>query len=80
MLFRSEYKNGNKYWYIDGKLHRLDGPAEEYRDGDKEWCKEWHIDGKYYSFKKYLNHKDVSKEYKTDIYLNLNDYRRWLDE
>lgn len=24
-------------WYLDGKLHRLDGPALEYIDGHKEW-------------------------------------------
>ena len=42
----------NKYYYKDGttsescidsrKLHRLDGPAAEYADGDKHW----YIDGK----------------------------------
>lgn len=29
--------NGNKYWYKDGKLHRLCKPAIEYSDGRKEW-------------------------------------------
>jgi len=28
---------GNKYWYLNGKLHREDGPAIEWVDGDKEW-------------------------------------------
>ena len=37
-----EYKvtvsdNGDKYWYQDGELHRLDGPAVEYANGDKCW-------------------------------------------
>ena len=37
-----EYKvkikdNGDKFWYQNGKLHRLDGPACEYADGDKTW-------------------------------------------
>ena len=30
----------NKYgtkWYLDGQLHRKDGPAIEWIDGDKEW-------------------------------------------
>jgi len=28
---------GDKYWYIDGKRHREDGPAVEYADGGKLW-------------------------------------------
>ena len=32
-----EWVNGNKYWYQNGKCHRLDGPAAEYADGDKAW-------------------------------------------
>jgi hypothetical protein len=31
----SEY--GTKHWYINGKLHREDGPAMEYAYGDKYW-------------------------------------------
>ena len=26
-----------KYWYLNGKLHREDGPAVEYPDGTKKW-------------------------------------------
>jgi len=32
-----EWHNGDRYWYINGKLHREDGPACEYADGDKYW-------------------------------------------
>ncbi len=37
-----EYKvtvhgNGTKYWHLNGKLHREDGPAIEWADGDKDW-------------------------------------------
>jgi hypothetical protein len=28
---------GNKFWYLDDKLHREDGPAEEWANGDKCW-------------------------------------------
>ena len=28
---------GTKRWYINGKLHRKDGPAVEYEDGYKAW-------------------------------------------
>ena len=30
--------NGTKYWYLNGKWHRKDGPAIEYANGDKYWC------------------------------------------
>jgi len=29
--------DGYKAWYLNGKLHREDGPAIEYPNGDKEW-------------------------------------------
>ena len=29
--------NGSKEWYLDGKLHRVEGPAVEDADGTKEW-------------------------------------------
>ena len=36
-----EWVNGDKYWWVNGKLHRTDGPAIEFSNGDK-W---WYIDG-----------------------------------
>ena len=27
-----------KYWYLNDKLHREDGPAIEWFNGDKAWC------------------------------------------
>jgi hypothetical protein len=32
-----EWPDGSKYWYLNGKLHRTDGPAIEDSDGTKEW-------------------------------------------
>ena len=29
--------DGAKQWYLNGKLHRTDGPAVEYSDGAKFW-------------------------------------------
>ena len=29
--------DGDKYWYVNGELHREDGPAVEHADGGKEW-------------------------------------------
>jgi hypothetical protein len=31
------YTNGDKYWYLNDKLHREDGPAIEWANGDKCW-------------------------------------------
>ena len=28
---------GNKFWYLNDKLHRVDGPAVECSSGDKYW-------------------------------------------
>ena len=28
---------GAKVWYLNGNLHRVDGPAKEYADGTKQW-------------------------------------------
>jgi hypothetical protein len=36
--------SGNRVWYLNGKLHREDGPAIEYPNGDK-W---WYLNGKYH--------------------------------
>ena len=29
--------HGTKWWYINGKLHRVDGPAIEYASGSSSW-------------------------------------------
>ncbi len=31
------HENGDKFWYLNGQLHREDGPAREYADGSKSW-------------------------------------------
>jgi hypothetical protein len=36
------YDDGSKCWYLNGKLHREDGPAVEYDNGEKHW----YLDGK----------------------------------
>ena len=45
-------KNGNKFYYVNNKLHREDGPAIEYTNGGKEW----YINGK--------RHREVMKEWR----------------
>jgi hypothetical protein len=32
-----EYTNGEKYWFLNDRIHREDGPAIEYVHGDKYW-------------------------------------------
>ena len=36
-----EFADGSKSWYVDGQLHRLDGPAFEAANG----CKYWYVGG-----------------------------------
>ena len=35
--FRYENPNGSKEWYVNGELHRIDGPAIEVANGDRFW-------------------------------------------
>ena len=35
---------GDKNWYLNGKRHRINGPAIEFANGDK-W---WYLNGKYH--------------------------------
>jgi len=32
-----EYDSGDKSWFLNGFLHRTDGPAIEFANGDKFW-------------------------------------------
>jgi len=36
------YDSGNRFWYLNGKCHREDGPAVECSNGTREW----HLNGK----------------------------------
>jgi hypothetical protein len=31
------FENETKFWYLNGKRHREDGPAVEYANGEKRW-------------------------------------------
>ena len=33
----TEHPDGTKKWWLDGKRHRVDGPAIERPNGTKEW-------------------------------------------
>ena len=43
------YTNGTKFWYLNGKRHREDGPAVEYADGTKYW----YLNGKEFTEKEF---------------------------
>ena len=49
---------GTKYWYLNGKRHRIDGPAIEYVDGTKYW---------------YLNGESVNEEDVIDFNPNITE-------
>ncbi len=68
-----EYKNSSrkqqhrdKYWCLNGELHREDGPAIEYSTGDKFW----YLKGKKYSKKEY--EKEILKNYVNTEEVSLN--------
>ena len=79
------YADGTKYWFQNGKQHRLDGPAVEFADGSKYWCQNGklhrldgpaveHIDGskRWYKNDKrvLLRHLLILKLKKLMIYVN----------
>ena len=48
-----EYTDGSREWFVEGKMHRLDGPAAEMVDVPSRRKKEWWVEGKKYSKKKF---------------------------
>ena len=63
------YKDGTKEWFLNGKLHREDGPAIECADGGRRWYRngelhredgpavEW-SDGTKYWYRNGLRHRE----------------------
>ena len=52
-IYMIRWANGSKQWFLNGKLHREDGPAIEHANGIKEW---------------YLNDKQLSeKEFNKNV-------------
>jgi hypothetical protein len=52
--------NGAKYWYLNGKLHREDGPAVKYSDGEKYW----YLNGEELNKKEFKNKIKIKKKKK----------------
>ena len=76
------YPNGDKYWYLNGTLHREDGPAVEWDSGRKEWWLNGNLhreDGpaveKFNGDKQWcLNNEEVDPEVIVDLWLAKNIY------
>jgi len=68
--------NGDKFWYLDGNVHREGGPAIEWSNGNKSWYfngRKHRIDGpalEYHNGYKayYINGKEVLKEAQEVLY------------
>jgi hypothetical protein len=52
------YEDGSKFWYLNGKLHREDGPAVEYANGDKSW----YLNDKYLTQEEHQSATNPAKE------------------
>jgi len=65
---RKYYENGQKYsesWYLDGKLHREDGPAYQrwFENGQKR-TESWWLNGKFYLKEEWVEElKEISSIY-----------------
>ena len=62
-----EDADGSKCWYLNGELHRVDGPAVEYANGDKYW----YLNGSSFSFDEYLEELSKTKSLKEIMLLRL---------
>jgi hypothetical protein len=58
---------GNKWWWLNGKIHREDGPAYECISGRKYWC----LNGKYYHFEEWF--QALTQEQQYNYLWNLNE-------
>lgn len=74
--------NGTKKWYVNGKLHREDGPAIEHPDGENHWF----INGKLHRDGGPACNYDDNKQWRKYGHLHredgpaveyLNGYKEW---
>ena len=72
-----EFWFGTKYWYIDGRCHRTDGPARRYGN-DGVVTEEWLIDGRMLTKRGY--EKRIREIKDMDIAMRLTDPRKWVRE
>jgi hypothetical protein len=81
------YSNGDKEWFLNGKLHREDGPAVEWTNGSKSWYLNGNLhreDGPAIEFadggkRWFLNHEEAHPETIVDLWLSRGVFC-WYDE
>jgi len=86
-----EWRSGNKHWCMDGKFHRLDGPAVVTNDrplilhlhdtlglGLANWGVHWYIEGEGYSEEEHT--KLIQEVEVMPLVLRLIDPRKWVRE
>ena len=61
-------EEGNKEWFLNGELHREDGPAIEFANGSKAW----YLHGKY--------HREDGPAYEGVSRLFTTGWRKWYLE
>ena len=59
-------KKGTKVWYVNGKLHRINGPAVEHINGSESW---WVYDKRYTSNKGFQLAANLSDEEFAEVIL-----------
>ena len=72
-------KDGSRWWYKNGKLHREDGPADIWKDGYKQW---WLDGGRIWSSdlnKIDLKNKIIFSKEPHPEYPNIQVWK-WLDQ
>jgi hypothetical protein len=67
------YPDGTKLWYLNGKLHREDGPAIEYLNGYKEW----YLEGEQLTEEEYNRRMNPVQQLTIEY---LNGYKEWYLE
>ena len=74
-----EYKNGTKYWFVEGNRHRLDGPAAVLANGRTKW---WYVDGRRHRIDgPAIEYKDGTKQWwVNDTRLSTEEVETWLKE
>jgi hypothetical protein len=59
---------GSRAWFLNGKLHRENGPAVEWSNG----AFNWHLNGKYYTFENWF--EQISPQNQLEILFKIDEF------